>query len=137
MGSKALLTRLTLTSLMESVSETAEIAALPTRDTMTESAIPMKDVSNCSIITGINNFQRALLSKRSVSLFTCDLSYRLIAFMLLGLQFFLCFENATGRISSYSSLLLMISRPSSAAVLTITSAPSAHHPHRNPPGASS
>ena len=110
-------------TLMESVSETAEIAALPTRDTMTESAIPMKDVSNCSIITGINNFQRVLLSKRSVSLFTCDLSYRLIAFMLLGLHFFLCFENATGRISSYSSLLLMISRPSSAAVLTITSAP--------------
>lgn len=95
-------------TLMESVSETAEIAALPTRDTMTESAIPMKDVSNCSIITGINNFQRVLLSKRSVSLFTCDLSYRLIAFMLLGLHFFLYFENATGRISSYASKTLQV-----------------------------
>ena len=52
---KSWMTRL----LMASVRETAEIAALPIRVTIMESAMPMKLASRFSIISGISSFQIA------------------------------------------------------------------------------
>ena len=59
--------------LIESTQETPDTAALPMLETIRVSTVPMRAVSTCSMISGINSFRRSLLENimmiRSVSSF--------------------------------------------------------------------
>ena len=47
--------------LMESTSETAEIAAEPTLLTIIVSTVPIREESNCSMMIGIKSLRRSVL----------------------------------------------------------------------------
>ncbi len=49
--------------LMESTSDTAEMAAEPTLLTIIVSIVPIREESSCSIMTGIRSFRKSLLLK--------------------------------------------------------------------------
>lgn len=64
--------------LIESTSDTADIAALPTVETIIVSAIPIKEFKNCSMMIGNNSQKSVLLSNKVFFKSICVLSYSFI-----------------------------------------------------------
>lgn len=64
--------------LIESTSATADIASLPTVETIIVSAIPIREFRNCSTTIGRSSQNKVLLSNKRLFQSICFLSYRFI-----------------------------------------------------------